>query len=70
MLCREHAGAVAIRMPRTWDELRELFAGAGGTDRRSPLARRAGLPDERRVFPPRPEGRRTGTGRRTGDPRD
>lgn len=69
-LCREHAGAVAIRMPKTWEELRELFAGGATGERRSPLPRRAGERDDRRLFPPRPEGRRASTGRRTSDPRD
>src|SRR5262249_53261196 len=67
-LCREHAGAVAIRMPKTWEDLRQIFAA--GSDRRSPLPRRAAESDDRRVFPPRPEGRRKTTGRRTTDPRD
>jgi hypothetical protein len=59
-----------------------LFVGAGGSsadvdahagrsplaDRRSPIERREA--DDRRVFPPRPEGRRLGGGRRAGDARD
>jgi len=61
MLCREHAGLVAINMPRTWDELRALFGGT--VDRRSPIPRRTEY-DDRRVFPPRPEGRRKSYGRR------
>lgn len=71
-LCRLHAAAVALEMPETFDDLRELFAGAtldaGGVrldERRSPIARRA--PDDRRAFPPRPEGRRGSLGRRIGD---
>jgi hypothetical protein len=61
MLCREHAGLVAINMPKTWDELRALFGGSA--DRRSPIPRRTEY-DDRRVFPPRPEGRRKSYGRR------
>jgi hypothetical protein len=61
MLCREHAGLVAINMPKTWDELRAIFAGS--LDRRSPIPRRTDY-DDRRVFPPRPEGRRKSYGRR------
>jgi len=65
MLCREHAGLVAINMPRSWDELRAIFADP--VDRRSPIPRRTET-DERRVFPPRPEGRRRANGRRRVDP--
>jgi hypothetical protein len=61
MLCREHAGLVAINMPKTWDELRAIFGGS--IDRRSPIPRRVEY-DDRRVFPPRPEGRRRTHGRR------
>jgi hypothetical protein len=64
-LCREHAGQVAIHMPKTWEELRTLFSW--GAERRSPVPRRH---EERRVFPPRPEGRRLSFGRRQNDPRD
>jgi hypothetical protein len=85
-LCRAHAGTVAAAMPKTFEEMRALFVGlprsglglprsgppiASGEitlDRRSPIARRN--PDERRVFPPRPEGRRMGGGRRATDSRD
>jgi hypothetical protein len=66
-LCREHAARVAIRMPTTWDELRAIFAGA--TERRSPIPRRIDSTD-RRLFPPRPEGRRRSFGRRNIDPID
>ncbi|HEX9296172.1 MAG TPA: hypothetical protein VF881_10060 [Polyangiaceae bacterium] len=61
LLCREHAGLVAINMPKTWDELRALFTVKN--DRRSPIPRRVES-DDRRVFPPRPEGRRNSYGRR------
>jgi hypothetical protein len=45
------------------EALRELFTEADG--RRALLPRRA--PDERRMFPPRPEGRRYAAGRRGSD---
>src|SRR6185369_9904591 len=61
MLCREHAGLVAINMPRTWDELRALFGGT--VDRRSPIPRSNEYGDRRGV-PPRLEGRRKSYGRR------
>ncbi|HKQ69290.1 MAG TPA: hypothetical protein VJT73_08125 [Polyangiaceae bacterium] len=67
VLCREHAGMVAIRMPKTWPELQAIFALP--LDCRSALPRRAEY-DDRRVFPPRPEGRRATHGRRKGDPVD
>jgi hypothetical protein len=71
-LCRTHAAAVVAVMPETFDDLRRLFVGAGvdlGTfpERRSPIDRRAA--EDRRVFPPRFEGRRMGAGRRVTDPR-
>jgi hypothetical protein len=66
-LCREHAGQVAIHMPKTWEDLRTLFAI--GAERRSLVPRRDEY-ENRRVFPPRPEGRRLSFGRRQGDPRD
>lgn len=74
-LCRDHAAAVVAVMPETFEDLRAIFAGAGvdldgpghTPERRSPLDRRAA--DDRRVFPPRPEGRRRGGGRRASDPR-
>jgi hypothetical protein len=74
-LCRTHATAVVAVMPETFDELRAIFVGAGldlsdeswSVERRSPIDRRAA--DDRRVFPPRPEGRRLNAGRRATDPR-
>ncbi|WP_437657726.1 hypothetical protein [Sorangium sp. So ce1182] len=82
-LCRSHAATVAAAMPETFEEMRALFVGlqrvalqrvglsAQGDpsiERRSPIARRS--PEDRRVFPPRPEGRRLGGGRRATDPRE
>lgn len=66
VLCGAHAGQVAIKMPKTWDELRAVFATE--VERRSPIPRRAPEREDRRVFPPRPEGRRSGPGRRAGEP--
>lgn len=76
LLCRTHAATVVAAMPETFEELRALFAGAAplaaaayaGPERRSPITRRA--PEDRRVFPPRPEGRRRNGGRRASDPLD
>lgn len=75
-LCRTHAACVAAVMPETFEELREMFVGAGVdlatqqnegfVERRSPIDRR--FEDDRRVFPPRPEGRRMSAGRRATDP--
>ena len=74
-LCKSHTAIVVEAMPETFEDLRALFVGvdlgADGADRpaperRSPIDRRAAL--DRRVFPPRPEGRRASGGRRAGDP--
>src|SRR5689334_20853048 len=70
-LCRPHAATVVREMPATFDEMRELFIGAymdvnALDERRSPITRRDPL--DRRVFPPRPEGRRLASGRRASDP--
>jgi hypothetical protein len=76
-LCRAHTATVVTAMPETFEDLRALFVGDGvdlgehrpqGPERRSPIARRA--PEDRRVFPPRPEGRRHDDGRRAGDLQD
>jgi hypothetical protein len=75
-LCRAHTATVVAAMPETFDDLRALFVGAGvdlagqppAQERRSPLDRRA--TQDRRVFPPRLEGRRRNGGRRAGDPLD
>jgi hypothetical protein len=64
-LCRAHAARVAAAAPETFEALRALFRGADG-DRRSPIPRRGF--EDRRVFPPRPEGRRMSGGRRATDP--
>ena len=72
-LCRAHATTVVAEMPETFDEMRALFVGVMGErdatlERRSPLPRRD--PEDRRVFPPRLEGRRMSNGRRATDPAD
>ncbi len=72
-LCRTHAASVLTAMPETFEDLRALFVGvaieanapAGQTERRSVIERRGF--DDRRVFPPRPEGRRRAGGRRLND---
>ncbi|HEY4117911.1 MAG TPA: hypothetical protein VGM56_08650 [Byssovorax sp.] len=75
-LCRTHAANVLAEMPETFEELRAMFVGVAldvdamirlGTmiERRSPIPRRDD--DDRRVFPPRLEGRRMATGRRAAD---
>ena len=78
-LCRDHASVVATARPASFEELRALFVGAAidieamirhglMTERRSPISRRQA--EDRRAFPPRPEGRRRGFGRRASDPLD
>lgn len=74
-LCQPHAASVVAVMPETFEDLRAIFVGAaaelealgGQPERRSPIDRRAA--EDRRVFPPRAEGRRMGAGRRATDPR-
>lgn len=65
-LCRSHATTVVAAMPKTFDDLCGLFAGVVLTEPRAIFDRRAPL--DRREFPPRPEGRRLGIGRRAADP--
>ncbi|NUP11593.1 MAG: hypothetical protein HOW73_36570 [Polyangiaceae bacterium] len=68
LLCRDHAAVVARNMPRTFEELRRLFleeSDSAHPARRSVLERR--VAEDRRIFPPRPEGRRLGGGRRASD---
>jgi hypothetical protein len=74
-LCLDHATTVAVAMPETFDQMRALFVQPAGqssvdaaADRRSPIDRRRR--DDRRVFPPRLEGRRMSYGRRATDPLD
>jgi len=62
-LCRAHADAALAARASSFEELRALFVEPQG--RRALLTRRA--KDERRVFPPRPEGRRHDDGRRQTD---
>ena len=65
-LCRAHATTVVAAMPRTFEDLCGLFVDVILPSPRSVFDRRAPL--DRREFPPRPEGRRLGIGRRTADP--
>ncbi|HVW26283.1 MAG TPA: hypothetical protein VHC69_13005 [Polyangiaceae bacterium] len=62
-LCDEHARLVGGARANSLQVLRDLFREHGGSrsllDRRSPL--------DRRMFPPRPEGRRRSVGRRATD---
>ncbi|MDI1446147.1 hypothetical protein [Polyangium sp. 6x1] len=72
-LCRSHAATVVAARPETFEELRALFVGVtvragSGVERRSPIPRRWG--EDRRAFPPRPEGRRASNGRRATDRHD
>lgn len=62
-LCEQHAGAVDQAGVVTLAELGALFPEISGN--RSLVSRRAPL--DRRVFPPRPEGRRRNQGRRSTD---
>jgi len=62
-LCDQHAAAYRSSGISTLAELRAMFVESSG--RRSPVQRRAPL--DRRVFPPRPEGRRRNDGRRAAD---
>lgn len=59
-LCDEHAAEVQLGQVTSVEGLRELFSERFGN--RSLVLRRAPL--DRRVFPPRPEGRRNSDGRR------
>jgi hypothetical protein len=61
-LCADHADQVQGARAASVEELRALFREPSGS--RSLLPRRSPL--DRRVFPARPEGRRT-RGRRAGD---
>jgi hypothetical protein len=62
VLCRAHAESAREAGAASIEAVRALFVESGG--RRALLARRA---DERRLFPPRPEGRRLARGRRKTD---
>ena len=75
-LCKSHTATVVEAMPENFEDLRALFVGVRvdlaadaparpAPERRSPVERRAAL--DRRVFPPRPEGRRMSAGRRVDD---
>jgi hypothetical protein len=62
-LCRAHALVLEGLPLADTGELRAVFRETGG--RRSLVGRREAL--DRRAFPPRPEGRRRGGGRRSSD---
>ncbi|HVR19120.1 MAG TPA: hypothetical protein VMS65_05480 [Polyangiaceae bacterium] len=62
-LCPAHALVLAALPLADTAELRALFRESGG--QRSLVGRREAL--DRRAFPPRPEGRRRGGGRRSTD---
>ncbi|MCB9585873.1 MAG: hypothetical protein H6718_10785 [Polyangiaceae bacterium] len=62
-LCDEHAAEIQLHRVDSIAELRELFQERYG--KRSLVLRRSPL--DRRVFPPRPEGRRMADGRRASD---
>jgi hypothetical protein len=64
-LCQAHASTVVEAMPKTFEDLLSLFADVIRAEPRSTKDRRAAL--DRREFPPRPEGRRLGFGRRAAD---
>jgi hypothetical protein len=73
VLCRPHAAFVATTKPESFEQLRALFRATvsrpdGTAERRCPIPRRDGVFGDRRMFPPRPEGRRRGGGRRGSDP--
>jgi hypothetical protein len=63
VLCSAHARDARLAHVASPEALRELFVESDG--RRALLPRRAR--DERRTFPPRPEGRRRTLGRRQTD---
>jgi hypothetical protein len=63
VLCQVHAEQAMIAGATSAEAVRALFIEDAG--RRALVARRA--EDERRVFPPRPEGRRIASGRRSAD---
>jgi hypothetical protein len=63
VLCREHARIVLEENVSDLETLRQLTRSQ--QDRRAPIERRGAL--DRRIFPPRPEGRRRGSARRCTD---
>jgi hypothetical protein len=65
-LCDRHADEVRRSGQTDMDALCRMYQEPGG--RRSLVDRRASL--DRRVFPPRPEGRRRNAGRRHDDARE
>ena len=62
-LCELHAQTLRMRNPNSVDEIREILKETDGS--RSLVARRSAV--NRRVFPPRLEGRRLNAGRRSTD---
>lgn len=65
-LCDEHAAEYQLSGAGSLEELRALFPESDG--KRSLISRRTPL--DRRIFPPRPEGRRHNDGRRQDDATD
>jgi hypothetical protein len=74
ILCRSHAAQITKAKPKCFEDVMALFRPAPNdtaeVDRRSPIARRSSEMLDRRMFPPRPEGRRRAHGRRATDPQD
>jgi hypothetical protein len=65
LLCGNHRRKLGDRQPESFDDLAAFFGTLGADRRRTVGDRRR---EERRMFPPRPELRRYGMGRRKGDP--
>jgi hypothetical protein len=64
LLCEKHVAKLGDASPTSFDDLAVFFATLGADCRSQPDRRT----EDRRVFPPRPEGRRHNMGRRDRDP--